>query len=531
MSDYVTKSCISSVLICLVSTGCTTAEPGYISNLVPLRVEQICPDPTSTIMPNSTIESLSDSDTSSIIRAYGGNAPVYLQGRHSFTRSYGGYVFGAYAWGYGPFPLSSDLAQLKISESGQFEWAWAFGGPNNDTCDAVILSEDDGYIFAGTTVPLKPPRISGLGKGNLLLVKTNSDGSLRWHRSYALYSGSGSQNENSRLHGELDSIYQTSDGGYIVAGNTAKDYGSAYRHWDILVAKIDTEGGIQWIKAFGRDKRDQASTIIETQDGGYVLVGLTHPTGIFETDIILIKLSAKGDITWSRIFSGLGQDEGFDIVETQDGELVIGGWTRPSNWDKAGHDLLLMKTDKFGSPLWSKSFDSTEYAKNEFTAQDTSYFFEYMGKGKAHRNSYMSFSLTQTKDEGYAITALKSAVDNVVVLKTDSEGDLEWARSKRAHENGWGYWQSGSDHSGLNIVQSQDGQYTVAGNIRSPDRAQSLFTWQFYDATTANACTHEFDVKSLEPNFKMETPLLHIRNLYPVSLSEPEFIQTKISIK
>jgi hypothetical protein len=499
--------------------------------LVPLSVEQICPEPTSTIAPNSTIESLSGAEASPIIRAYGGNAPVYLQGRHSFTRSNGGYVFGAYAWGYGPYPDSSDLAQLGVGENGQFDWAWAFGGPDNDTCDAVILSEDGGYIFAGTTVPLKPPKISGLGKGNLLLVKTHTDGTLEWYRSYALYSATGSQNEKNRLHGELDSIYQTSDGGYIVAGNTAKDYGSPYRHWDILVSKIGADGSIQWIKALGRDQRDQASTIIETEDGGYVLVGLTHPTGILETDIILIKLSAEGDVNWARTFGGLGQDEGFDIVETRNNELVIGGWTRPGGWGKAGHDLLLLKTDKFGSPLWAKSFDSTEYAKNEFVGQDTNYFNEYMGKGKHFRNSYMSFSLTQTKDQGYVFSALKSATDNVVALKANSEGNLEWARSKRAQENGWGSWRSASDHYGLNIVQSQDGQYTVAGNVSSPDGTQSIFTWQFYDATASNACMDEFSVETLEPDLRMETPLLHVRNIQPISLSEPEFIQTKISIK
>ena len=322
---------------------------------------------------------------------------------------------------------------------------------------------------------------------------------------------------------------KTLDGGYIAVGNVVKHEGSAARDWDILVSKIDGQGSIEWIKTIGRDQQDIASYVIQTRDGGYALVGITYPTGIFERDTFLVKLSSIGEVEWIRTYGGLGQEEGFVLIQDSNNDFVIGGWVTLSKQEFYGHYLFVMKLDKDGSVRWAKGFDSTKYPKNKLFGEETDQFVEYMGKGKDLRNA--SYDLIQTHDGGFAMTALKSVTSRVAALRTDSRGEVKWSMSKNVQKGWWGDNRVASDFYGLQIMESRDGNFAVAGNTRSPEGISSIFTWQFGDSPKTDSCMSELPVKTITLQFREKDAYFQSRPVLSKTFEDTTFTHTKIPIQ
>lgn len=91
------------------------------------------------------------------------------------------------------------------------------------------------------------------------------------------------------------SVQQTSDGGYIVAGYTHSFGAGSYDFW---VLKLNSTGLVEWQKTYGGRNDDLAQSIEQTSDGGYILAGGTASFGAGGPDFWLVKLGADGDIIW-----------------------------------------------------------------------------------------------------------------------------------------------------------------------------------------------------------------------------------------
>ena len=83
------------------------------------------------------------------------------------------------------------------------------------------------------------------------------------------------------------SVQQTSDGGYILAGET---------DLDAWLIRTDSEGREVWSETFGGADWDYAESVQLTSDGGYVLAGGTESSGAGGRDAWLIKTDPKGDV-------------------------------------------------------------------------------------------------------------------------------------------------------------------------------------------------------------------------------------------
>jgi len=94
---------------------------------------------------------------------------------------------------------------------------------------------------------------------------------------------------------EARSIQQTMDGGYIVAGYT-NSFGAGY--YDFWILKLNSAGNIEWQKTYGGSDYDKAYSIQQTNDGGYIVLGNTESFGARGQDIWVLKLSSEGDIEW-----------------------------------------------------------------------------------------------------------------------------------------------------------------------------------------------------------------------------------------
>lgn len=216
----------------------------------------------------------------------------------------------------------SDGWLIKTNSSGDKEWDKTFGGPNGDIFTSVQQTSDGGYIITGSTAP------RGAGYDDLWLIKTNSMGNKQWDRTFGGSGGYG---------GAL--VQQTSDGGYIIAGQSFTVY---ERKWDAWLIKTDNSGNEQWDNTFGSPLDDRARSVKQTLDGGYIFAGSTGCYGDFANcDVWLVKTNSGGEKQWEETLGGSGSDVGTSLELTSDGGYIICGVT--NSYGTGSVDVLLIK--------------------------------------------------------------------------------------------------------------------------------------------------------------------------------------------
>jgi hypothetical protein len=306
---------------------------------------------------------------------FGGTLDDY--GNSVQQTSDGGYITTGWTYFFGAG--SSDAWLIKTDASGNKTWDRTFGGLLDDGGSSVRQTSDGGYIIAGTT------NSYGAGSNDFWLIKTDASGNHVWDKTFG---GVGDD--------EGHSVQQTSDGGYIVAGNT-NSYGSGSDN--IWLVKTDASGNEVWDKTLGEALNDGGHSVQQTSDGGYIVVGTTtlHAEGGF--DAWLVKTDSLGNKVWDKTLGGPGQDGGQSVQQTSDGGYIIAGTTE--FYGAGGRDFWLVKTDADGNMVWDRTFGGT-------------------------RNDE-GYSAQQTSDGGYVIagsTDLTGARDfDVLLIKTDANGN------------------------------------------------------------------------------------------------------------
>ena len=187
-----------------------------------------------------------------------------------------------------------DVWILKLKPDGAVEWQKTYGGANGDEAYCVQQTGDGGYIVAGLTL--------SFGAGSLWVLKLGADGSVEWQKAY--------WGENVKV---VESIQETRDGGYIMAGKTVP---FAPGSSDLWVSKLRADGTVEWEKTYGGEKWDEAHSIHETRDGGYIVAGETWSFGAGEGDIWVLKLRPDGSIVPSCDFVRDASISGKDSTAT-----------------------------------------------------------------------------------------------------------------------------------------------------------------------------------------------------------------------
>jgi hypothetical protein len=144
--------------------------------------------------------------------------------------------------------------------------------------------------------------------------------------------------------GEAYSIQQTSDGGYIVAGYTGS-FGAGGR--DFWVIKLDSSGNITWQKTYGGYNHDEAYSVQQTSDGGYIVAGYTYSFGVGSHDFWVIKLDSSGNIIWQKTYGGTGVDTAQSIQQTLDGGYIVTGTT--TSFGAETYKFWVIKLDSNGN--------------------------------------------------------------------------------------------------------------------------------------------------------------------------------------
>ncbi|MDI6733382.1 MAG: hypothetical protein QME16_05630, partial [Planctomycetota bacterium] len=163
---------------------------------------------------------------------------------------------------------------LKLTSTGSIDWQKTYGGTGSDSAQSIQQTSDGGYIVAGVTQSF------GTGSADFWVLKLTSTGSIDWQKTYG---GTGYDRANS--------IQQTADGGYVVAGNTTS-FGAGSN--DFWVLKLNNDGTVAWQKTYGGTGGETANSIRQTADGGYIVAGNTPSFGAGSADFWVLKLNPDG---------------------------------------------------------------------------------------------------------------------------------------------------------------------------------------------------------------------------------------------
>ncbi len=243
-----------------------------------------------------------------------------------FTTSYG--------WG------DYDILVMKIDKEGNPIWQKAYGSWWNETeFPSIAPTKDNGVIVAGESVSFFIREISGW------IFELDKDGNIKWQKVYT-----------NKKHwkwglGSPDKIIATSDGGYIITGWVSMK--NEFRSGALWVAKLNANGNIQWSKGYWLGNGEEGNNIIETKDGGYLVVGVTGMNKRAKEDIWILKLDANGNIIWQKLYYADEDDYASCIVALSDDSFIVGGST---NSFGRGRDILLFKIDNSGNIIWQKIF-------------------------------------------------------------------------------------------------------------------------------------------------------------------------------
>jgi len=223
------------------------------------------------------------------------------------------------------------------------------------------------------------------------------------------------------------SLVQTNDGGYALAGRTYSSPSAGYM--DAWLVKVDSAGNPQWTRSYGGSQDDAAYSLVQTTDGGYAMAGYTGSFGAGYNDVWLVKTDTNGIMLWSQAYGGSDLDEGRCLIQTNDGGYALAGFT--DSYGAGGHDVYLVKTDADGNMQWNRTYGGA--------------------------NDDVAWAIVQTDDGGYTLAGYKDSINSAQgdfwLIKTDTDGNMIWNKT---------YGGAGSDHA-YSLVKTPEGGYILAG--------------------------------------------------------------------
>ncbi len=292
-------------------------------------------------------------------KLYGGDNREYVNAIQQ--ASDGGYIIAGESKSFGKY---WQCWVSKIDVDGTELWVKDYGGEDFEAAYAIQQTSDGGYIVAGVTSSFGPGTLEDgthiyQTKNNCLILKIDSDGNHEWQKVYGGINGDGA-----------NAIKQTSDGGYIVAGFSSSETGNI-NNYDLWILKLNASGNLiagddsTWSKTVGGSFSDMAISVQQTSDGGYVVIGDTSSFGEGNTDICLVKLDSSGNMVWEgmKTYGGPGFERVKSLQQTSDGGFIVAGYT--NSFGAGGYDAWILKLDSDGNEscatCWSKTYGGKGY--------------------------------------------------------------------------------------------------------------------------------------------------------------------------
>jgi len=350
---------------------------------------------------------------------------------------------------------------MKLDGTGTTQWQKIFSGVISIAGESSTViegfneqSQSDGYIFTGTAFR---PNVG------IWVIKMDGDGSIQWQKLYTA-------NEGDLF---VNSIKQSLDGGYVMVGEISEDETFIER---MFLLKTQRDGNILWAKSYRLDLQDGSNNDIGedidlTDNGGMVMVGYSQAQAVeYDEYAVVLMLDESGNILWKKAFHDTaegnyirgysirqtfgagGLHDGFIVAGIRDLYLDGGGFTPPdgdpfgggeeggeTGGTPASTNLLVLKLDTDGNPVWNKDFE-------EF-------------------NGGTDPAVRQAPDGGFIVAGAKTGDPGggIWLIKLKNEGTVDWQRALNGPDTGLLSTRPDS------LEVTDDGGYITGGMSRSLD--------------------------------------------------------------
>ncbi len=221
------------------------------------------------------------------------------------------------------------------------------------------------------------------------------------------------------------SVIETNDGGFVITGvaNTT----------DLGIMKTNSNGNLLWLKTIGGASVDVGYKVEQTLDGGFIIAGATNSSGSGGYDAWLIKVDSSGNQQWSQTYGGSDNDYGLSLRQIPNGGYIIGGYT--ASYGAGLNDVWLIRVDPNGTPIWEKTYGA---AGEDF-----------------------GYSVELTSDGGFVIVGSQNSFTaggyDIGFLKADQNGNLVWLKNFGGTQDDWGY----------SVKRTSDGGFIITGFTES----------------------------------------------------------------
>ncbi len=315
-----------------------------------------------------------------------------------------------------------DAYIIKIDKNGKKLWSRTYGAERDEDANDII-NYGSGAVFVGSTKTL------GNQEKSYYINRIDQNGKHIWRKAYF-------KDGND----EYTSSSVVTDGKNLVVGGTELHRGFTTSDVSPLVLQLNSRGQRIWEHYLGGRKKDYINKIIYTGDG-YLVVGKTESYGHGDFDMYAIKLDKKGKWQWYNAFGGGDDDTANDVIEADDGFLLVGS---TNSFGLTRDDVLIVKTDKNGKRLWQRSYGG------DYTDQ--------------------AYAITKSPDGGFVVVGRTESFNrrngfDLYLFKIDAQGRLIWQRTEGGKSNDAGY----------DIITTKDG-YLIVGEKKS-DLSRDSNVW------------------------------------------------------
>ena len=347
------------------------------------------------------------------------------------------------------------------------------------------------------------------------------NGSVLWGTTGFEYSNA--QNANQAAVDSSGNVYVSGTGNAAGAGS-----------YDLVIAKYNTSGAIQWQRTLGGTSSDQNGGVAVDSSGNVYITGYTNSAGQGDADALIVKYNTSGVIQWQRTLGGSNAEYGYGIAVDSSGNVYISGTTNTAGVIVGGYDMLIAKYNSSGTIQWQRTLGLSNNDQGNSIGVDSSgnvyvvgyengggqvIIVKYNNSGTIQWQRYLDGGSTElgwgmvidSSDNIYINGVTRSEGNgnqNFLIVKYNTSGDLQWQRYLGGTNHDYGYGIA-TDNSGSIYVSGHTASAGAGSNdiliAKLPNDGSATGTYGSYTYAAGSASSGESSLTSNTPGYTSST--------------------------